>query len=66
MISFSEIEFIKKTITLAGKKTLDFQKENLKIEFKEDESPLTNADLISNEVIVKVLLIENIDGIVNE
>ncbi|MBF91371.1 MAG: 3'(2'),5'-bisphosphate nucleotidase CysQ [Rickettsiales bacterium] len=55
MISFSEIEFIKKTITLAGKKTLDFQKENLKIEFKEDESPLTNADLISNEVIVSNL-----------
>jgi 3''-Phosphoadenosine 5''-phosphosulfate (PAPS) 3''-phosphatase len=55
MISFSEIEFIKKTIVLAGKKALDFQKEDLKIEFKEDQSPLTNADLVSNEIIVSNL-----------
>ena len=55
MISFSEIEFIKNTIFLAGKRILDSQKDNLKIKYKKDQSPLTKADLVSNEIIVSDL-----------
>ena len=55
MISISEIEFIKKTIFFAGKKILNFQKKNIQIKYKKDQSPLTQADLASNKIIVSGL-----------
>ena len=55
MISISEIEFIKKTIFFAGKRILNFQKKNIQIKYKKDQSPLTQADLASNKIIVSGL-----------
>ena len=39
------------TFNIAGKKSIELYKEGLKIEIKEDNSPVSNGDLIVNEII---------------
>ena len=39
------------TFTLAGKKSIDLYKAGLKIEIKEDKSPVSNGDLAVNKLI---------------
>ena len=45
-----------KASVVAGKKILEvYQSENFDVEYKDDESPLTKADLMSNEAILSIL-----------
>ena len=41
------------TFNVAGKESIDLHKKGLKIEIKEDNSPVSNGDLIVNELITK-------------
>lgn len=50
-----DIEKIKDIAKLAGDAIMDIYKEDYDIEYKKDNSPLTNADKISNEIICENL-----------
>jgi 3'(2'), 5'-bisphosphate nucleotidase len=41
------------TFDIAGQESIDLYKKGLKIEFKEDKSPVSNGDLRANELITK-------------
>jgi len=53
----SELKFITEnlleTFALAGKESIELYKKGLKIETKEDNSPVSNGDLKVNEIITK-------------
>lgn len=53
-----ELEFTKKIVFQASKEILKIYETDFKIEYKEDKSPLTEADKRSNEIIVNNLLKE--------
>ena len=44
------------TFNLAGKESIKLYDEGLKIEIKKDESPVSNGDLIVNDIITKKIL----------
>ena len=51
----------------AGKKILEvYQSENFQLELKDDSSPLTKADLISNETILSILKINSAIPVLSE
>ena len=50
-----ELKVCKDIIKEAGKKILDIYKTDFEVEYKEDDSPLTMADRLSNEIIVSKL-----------
>ena len=41
------------TFEIAGKESIDLQKKGLKIEIKEDNSPVSNGDISVNNIISK-------------
>tara|TARA_B110000263_G_C15024369_1_gene381030 strand:- start:51 stop:263 length:213 start_codon:yes stop_codon:yes gene_type:complete len=41
------------TFNIAGQESIDLYKKGLKIEIKEDKSPVSNGDLKANELITK-------------
>ena len=45
-----------KTFLEAGKESIDLFNKGLKVQIKEDQSPVTNGDLIVNEIITKKIL----------
>ena len=47
------------TFNFAGKESIRLYKEGLKIEIKEDKSPVSNGDLKINEIITKKLLVDS-------
>ena len=53
----SELKFLTEnlldTFVLAGKESIELYKKGLKIETKEDNSPVSNGDLKVNEIITK-------------
>jgi len=46
-------ESLIETFNIAGQESIDLYKKGLKIEIKEDKSPVSNADLKTNELITK-------------
>jgi 3'(2'), 5'-bisphosphate nucleotidase len=50
-----ELKILKKAIRTAGEEVLKHYRSDLKIDYKEDESPLTQADLSSNAVLKEML-----------
>ena len=53
MISDIEIEFLKKIIKNAGTEILKFHNKKISVTSKFDKSPLSEADLVSNNIICK-------------
>lgn len=50
-----QLEDLITTATKAGKETLDFYKEKISVETKDDDSPLTKADLASEKILLDEL-----------
>ncbi|TYB30573.1 MAG: 3'(2'),5'-bisphosphate nucleotidase CysQ [Candidatus Mcinerneyibacterium aminivorans] len=50
-----ELKVCKNIIKKAGKKILEIYETDFDVEYKEDDSPLTKADRVSNEIIVNEL-----------
>ncbi len=55
MISTINIENIKEIALKAGSAILEIYQKNYKIEYKDDKSPLTDADIKANEIICEAL-----------
>ena len=55
-MNFIEINIIEKIAKEAGTAIMDIYNKDFSIEYKDDKSPLTEADLKSNEIICKSLL----------
>lgn len=55
MLKKINIEDVKKLALQAGKVIMDIYDRDFKVEFKEDDSPLTEADTKSNEIICQTL-----------
>ena len=55
-----------KASIIAGEEILKIYNKDFKIEFKDDKSPLTEADLISNKIILQELKSSNIPVISEE
>ena len=53
-----ELEISKKLAIIAGQKIMEIYKKDFDIEYKDDDSPLTEADKKSNKIIVKGLIKE--------
>ena len=47
------------TFNLAGRESIDLFKKGLEIKIKEDESPVSNGDLIVNDLITSKIKNEN-------
>ncbi|QVK17858.1 3'(2'),5'-bisphosphate nucleotidase CysQ [Mycoplasmatota bacterium] len=50
-----ELYEAKKAAIIAGKKVMEIYRTDFKIDYKEDESPVTQADLMANEIIISHL-----------
>lgn len=55
MLEKIDIEDIKKIALDAGNAIMEIYKRDFKVEYKEDNSPLTEADIIANEIICDAL-----------
>jgi 3'(2'), 5'-bisphosphate nucleotidase len=53
-----ELEIAKMAAKLAGEKIRDVYKKDFRFEIKEDSSPVTEADIKANDIIVKILSTE--------
>jgi len=50
-----ELEIAKMAAKLAGEKIREVYKKDFRFEIKEDSSPVTEADIKANDIIVKIL-----------
>jgi 3'(2'), 5'-bisphosphate nucleotidase len=55
MIKNIDLEMIKKIALEAGKAIMDIYREDFEVAYKEDKSPLTKADIKSNQIICEAL-----------
>lgn len=56
MLEKIDLEFIKQTAKQAGEAVMKIYQKDFHIEYKEDNSPLTEADLVSNKIICEALI----------
>lgn len=49
------VKFFKEQLMIAGKKVLEIYQTPFEVNYKEDKSPLTQADIIANEILINAI-----------